>query len=342
MNRGVWIGSAALWILAALLSTGIHPNRYEAGRSRDPVAGVKRNQSSLARILGEFRTGLSDILFIKTERYLHSGVAYVPHLTEELLTVEGTGEEVEHHEEEMTHSHGDHSHAHGEHSHAYEDHSHAHGEDHEDDHFHHDGEVEMLVPTAKQDYRGWIGHMQRQVQPWQDPSEAHIHTDGRELLPWFRLMTLSDPGYVRGYVLGAFWVERVDPEAALEFIEEGLEANPTAFQLHLSKGYILMRMARNLDPGVAFTDPSADRLELLRQAKASFHEAADYIDRVRPPMPDEGEITDLPNWNTYQETDARGAITLSLLFEERYGNPEQLPVLREQYRQIMPDHPRLR
>jgi hypothetical protein len=323
VNRGVVVKTGALWLLAALLSTGIHPGRYEAGRSRDPVATVKMNQSALARILGEFRTGLSDMLFIKTERYLHSGVGYVPHLTENLLSVEGTGEAVEHHLEEM-HP--------GQEESAPE----------EEDRFHHEEEVETLVPTARRDYRGWIGDMQREVKPWLDPSKPHQHTDGRELIPWFRMMVLSDPGYVRGYVLGAFWVERVDPDAALEFIEEGLRHNPEAFQIHLSKGFLLMRKARALHPGVSLDTPHPDQMDLLLEAKRWFQSAAARISRVRPPEPAEGDITDHPDWNTYQESDALAAITLSLAFEKRYGNPEKLQTLRNEYKTIMPNHPRLR
>jgi hypothetical protein len=275
-------------------------------------------------------------------------VGYVPHLTEQLLTVQGTEAAVEHQDHEEceegceAHDH-DHDHTH--------DHDHDHDDAHEHDHAHHDGDddlhfqcptgVETLIPTAERDYRGWIGRMQRTVKPWRDPDEPHIHGSGQELIPWFRMMTLSDPGYIRGYVLGAFWVQRADPQAALDFVEEGLRHNPEAFQLHLSKGYLLMGMARDLHPERPLHPPLPDQQALLMQAKTAFQTAADHIAEARPSPPAEGDITDLPNWNTYQETDAMGAITLSLLFEQRYGNPERLTQLRETYRQVMPDHPRL-
>jgi len=39
-------------------------------------AQSSRNTSAVARLFGEFRTSMSDIMCLKTERYLHSGVGY--------------------------------------------------------------------------------------------------------------------------------------------------------------------------------------------------------------------------------------------------------------------------
>ena len=88
---------AGCGLIVTMISPRLKPHDYKQGYSRDPLVRVEANQSSLAKILGEFRTGMSDMLFIKTERYLHSGVGYVPHLEEKLLTVEGTAEGVAEH-----------------------------------------------------------------------------------------------------------------------------------------------------------------------------------------------------------------------------------------------------
>lgn len=313
-----WILAGGCALLVALLSPHIHPNQYREGRSRDPRARVDVNQSSLARILGEFRTGMSDMLFIKTERYLHSGVGYVPHLTEDLLTVQGTDENMDEHLEEMEEGDGDH-----------------HG--HEEDHFHHEEDVETLLPTAEQDYRGWIGRMQREVKPWRDPSLSHKHTDGKELIPWFRMMTVSDPKYVRGYVVGAFWLKRYDIDAALAFIEEGLVENPEAFQLHLSKGMLLMSKARSLAGKEALTNLDGDQRELLLQARAAFRTSAEFMMLQRPALPAEGDITDLPDWGVYLESDAMAAANLAVLFERRYGDAEAADTMQEQLEPLFPD-----
>lgn len=323
-----------LWILAlalaVLLSPRIHFTEYEAGRSRDPLTRVEVNQSALARILGEFRTGASDMLFIKTERYLHSGVGYVPHLAEALLSVEGTDKGVDEHLEEM---HEEHDHDH--------DHDHGHGHDHShgdhDDHFHHDEVVETLVPTPGQDYRRWLGKMHRTVKPWRDPELDHQHTDGKELIPWFRMMTLSDPHYIRGYIVGAYWIKRHDPAAAILFVEEGLSHNPNDFQLHLSKAMLLLQQARLVGQGSLESD-DPEVLRYLLKAKVHFVRSAEEMARVRPPeVP--GEAIELhPNWGRYHETDAMAAAHMSILFTERYGDPEIARDLKARYQKRMPNH----
>lgn len=335
-----WILVAVVWLLAAGLSNGVRPNRYREGRSRDPRTRVEVNQSSMARILGEFRTGMSDMLFIKTERYLHSGVGYVPHLTEKLLTVEGTEEGVEEHLEEMDEQDATENDARG---HGVEEESEEDkGGEESDDPFHHEEEAETLVPTEQTDYRGWIGRMHREVKPWRDPTKSHRHTDGKELIPWFRMMTLSDPGYVRGYVIGAFWLGQYDWDAGMKFLDEGLEKNPEAFQLFLSKGFMLMERARKISQSGLVTIDESEQAPLLLEAKESFRRAADLAIIQRPPEPEEGDIRDHPDWGRYQEQDAFSATNMAVVFEEKFGDPETAHALRVKYLEAMPSHGRLK
>ncbi len=217
---GVWGGGL---LLAGWLSGQVDPSRYEGGRARDEQARERRNRSALATLMGGFRTSASDLMFIKTERYLHGGVAY-------------------------RHGPGEAEHAGHDHDH---EHEHAHGEDPEHGHEFVCGSQgkETAIPRAEADFRGWIGDLYREVKPWRDPSEAHVHTDGRELLPWFRLMTWSDPTYVQGYLAGGFWLQEEGAAAALEFIEEGLRNNPGAFPLYVSRGLLRVKQAREAGGG---------------------------------------------------------------------------------------------
>ena len=82
-----------LFLLSPPLAFRLNPNGYTGGRSRDARDRSLRNSSSVARMLGEVRTSMSDVIFIKTERYMHMGVGYVQKVEEELESVSGTVEE---------------------------------------------------------------------------------------------------------------------------------------------------------------------------------------------------------------------------------------------------------
>jgi hypothetical protein len=53
----------------------------------------KRNENAFARILGEFRTSTADIMFMKTELYLHGGMAWIPHLDSSKMMSAGAVED---------------------------------------------------------------------------------------------------------------------------------------------------------------------------------------------------------------------------------------------------------
>ncbi len=322
---------AACWVATGLLSPRVTPNVYAGGRSRDALERVVRNQSALAAMLGEFRTSLSDLLFIKTERYLHSGVAYVPHLAEKVLSIEGGVQAMEAHQSEIGEDDG--------HGH---DHDHDHDHDHPHDHFHHEDLPESIIPTAEADYRGWIGEMHRRVKPWRDPKLHHLHTDGTQLLPWFRMMTLSDPGYTRGYTVGSYWLKQHDPQEATAFLKEGLRHNPEAFELHLMLGFLHIDAARAASD-TPIQSPDATQLPLLLAAKDAFQRAAHFMSKTRPPQPADGSsIADVPGWSGYQETDAMSAANMAVSLEIQYGDRATARQLAERYAALMPDNKNLK
>ena len=262
-------------------------------RSQDETAREQRNSSAVAQILGQFRTDLGDLLFIKTEAYLDSGVLYQPHI--DMAKMQSTGETANriadapagvgqgdpHHHDDSTTCTVDH--------------------DHEDEHDHGHHHVPTIIPTALDDFRGFIGSMQRQVKPWRDPSEPHQHTNGVELLPWYRLATLGDPQNVRSYMIGAWWLKSMHkPEQLAEaerFVDEGIRNNPGSFQLHLMKGYILHQRSDE------------------QPALKSFMRAADLaLSQRTPGGRDDGK------WSTYMEDDSNAACTMSvLLTRELHG-----------------------
>ena len=288
----VFVAGPAVWM-------HLTPNEYVGGRSRDVAARQARNASSLGLMLGEFRTGISDILMIKTERYLHGGVGYQPHIADEVLGASDTADAFD---EQQAHA----DHAHDE----------AHGVEG-------DGS-KTLIPPPDEDYRGWIGWLHRNVKPWLDPSQHAEHSEGTQVLPWFRIATLSDPHHIRGYALGAYWLQRHDPAEAEKFLQEGIENNPNAFQLHLMAGQLLMRQARRTMDDMFH--PTEQERPMLEQALQSFSQAAELALAQRP----HGNVDNNPGWGKYDEDDAWASYRMAVLSERQYGSKERAQELAAQ------------
>lgn len=289
-------GSTPTKLLVALVVGGfaslplwqgaLQPYDYQGGRSVDNAAREERNSSAFAQIIGQFRTSFADLTFIKTERYLHSGVAYMPHLNvdemaktgeiahkpalpasaleiaaasdeqlvspEELETKSIKPGQVVSEDELEGHSELEEGHFEGD-GHDHSGHDHA--------------GTPTIIRSPQTDFRGFIGVLEREVKPWKDPSLPHQHTSGTELLPWYRVMTLADPRNVRGYMIGAWWVKAQGQEQldeAYDFINEGVRNNPDAFQVWMMKGRIETTLGRNND------------------ALASFERSRDLALAVRP------------------------------------------------------------
>ena len=189
---------AALWVAAAvfvfvpLVPGTFDPSDYAPVIGYSSEAQNSRNTSAVARLFGELRTSMSDIMFVKTERYLHNGVGYAPHITEkdfsdpEAAKKDWSG-------------------------------------------------TPTLIRPPRDDWRGFVGDLEREVKPWLDPKVHMAHEKGLELLPWFRLMTLVNPHRIRGYRIGAFlMMSRESPtslQEAWDFIDEGVKNNPDSHEL---------------------------------------------------------------------------------------------------------------
>jgi hypothetical protein len=326
MNKPITITALALLAVSPFLATRLTTNLYEGGFSRNEGDREIRNSSAIATILGEIRTNMSDLMFIKTERYLHAGVAYAAHLDMDAMASSGEiqdekadkGEvglsfaaDLKEHESEV----------------GVEP-----GTEHEEQH----EEAATVVPPAEADFRGFVGHLQRAVKPWQDPTLPHVHTTGTELLPWYRVMTLTDPHNIRGYMIGTWWLTSKKEDRFLEeglrFIEEGIKNNPRAFALHLTRGLVVRDMAASaLKAG-----KGEEELRLKLNAKASFRQAAELAMTTRPhdaanKALQSGERIDLLNWTEYNEEDARGSVRLAVFHERDLGSVEEARSMATRY-----------
>ena len=227
----------ALFLCIPLVPKAFDPHDYTPLIGYSSEAQSARNTSAVARLFGELRTSMSDIMFVKTERYLHNGIGYAPHITEKDISDPDS---------------------------VQTDYS---------------GTPTLIRPPTE-DWRGFIGDIEREVKPWLDPKVHMSHERGIELLPWFRLMTLVNPHRIRGYRIGAFLMmsrESVDSlQEAWDYIKEGLENNPDSHELrHVQVRLIQQDLALQKAHGRA-PDPEAERksLEIALEVARKGIEAA--------------------------------------------------------------------
>ena len=236
-------GFALALLGAVALAAALHPalarsKAYKPAFVLDDQVREEVNTSAFAMILGEVRASMADLMWIKTERYLHRGVIYKPHLDAD--AVAHTGELVARHE--------DHDDGHDHETASAESHDGHDGDADHDEHGHEGEKLVAMIPDREHDYRGFIGILQREIQPWKGPDEPDEHTAGDELVPWYRMLTYSDPHHWRGYMIGTWWLSKMqDPQALREanaFIAEGIKNNPEAFQLNLMAGRLKIQQQR--------------------------------------------------------------------------------------------------
>ncbi len=276
-----------------------------------------RNLNAFALILGEMRATAADLMFIKTERYFHSGIAYKPHM--DLDKMATTGERAakeneshdgdahkdydrEHHESGPSSSHG--HNALEEPVETEQTPGHQHG-DHDSHGGTHSGGVPTLIRTAAQDFRGFLGHLERETKPYRDPKLEHHVTTGDELLPWYRLMTLTDPHNLRGYMIGTMLLMQAKKlDKGLSFIQEGIEknqGNPQSFRLYASLAQVQWRGGR------------------LEEALAAAIEGYEMGKAVRPQGGEIGAMCNGVVWSDDLENDFMFVARFVPLFLERKG-----------------------
>lgn len=297
-----------LFLLSPWVTRSLQPQRYEGGRSRDVQQRALRNSGSIARMLGEFRTSMSDIMFLKTERYLHSGIGYASHAVVKDDSVSNAAKSLSAHQREVAEEKAGKKHS---------------EEEHDEDH------PETLIKSSDEDFRGIIGWMHRQVKPWQDPAKPHAHTDGTELLPWFKVMTLSDPHYIRAYALGGWWLKKESLEEALKFVNEGIRNNPQAFQIYYMRGNILFEKAKKL-AGDDLYNPPAEVLKIFKEAQESFRTASDFAVEQRP-QDLNLESVNASGWTFYKEGDALASARMLVLIEKYYGSEQSALQMARSY-----------
>lgn len=293
-----------------------------------PGTVARRNTNAFARILGELRMGAADYLFVKTELYLHGGIGYAAHTDD--LDGEGASlareaesllpEDIQSLDEHAGHGHQAHAPVHDQdhQDHAGPAHAHAEAED-----------VRTTMRTAEDDFRGIIGNLEREIKPWRAPGSPHVLVGGAEMLPWFRLMTITNPHFIRGYRIGAMWLGREKKyDEALAFLQEGIDRNaenPELFLLYLSR---VLMLTHKDNEGLG-----SHREEALAAAREGVRLGL----AVRPEDGETGKIHAGLLWTADHAEDLLFLMRFEAILAERLGRPEEAIQALRTSRLIYPD-----
>lgn len=173
--------------------------------------------SGSASLFGQFRTNTSSWLWLRTDLYLHNGVEMRP-LTD---AEKRAGKDAE---------------------------SAAGG-----DGLHERSDLVTVVPGREHDFRGFLGDIERATTAYK-PMKNHTHNDPVQALPLFRLMTWIDPAFLRGWLVGASVLARVDPAEAERYLRDGLRENPRSIALHAELGALEAGKSKDYVAALAYFD----------------------------------------------------------------------------------------
>jgi hypothetical protein len=248
VNVGLLSGLAAGVALASLIDTRTRP---EVTPQAAPSYAEMAAQQQASTVVGEFRTSVRDMLWVRVDRYLHGGVSYRREI--------GGGV--------------------GEHSHHDEDHC---GDEDEGPLPCGHQDSDSVIPHKQDDWRGILGDWERATSPYFAPGH-HKHKDPRETLPLFRLMVIADPHFARAYVIGANIIcDRPERSGeALAFLEEGLTQNSESIEIHTEIGRYRLyyhhdceRAASHLNKAVRL---ARDRSDLSEDEEDAFLQAYHWL-----------------------------------------------------------------
>lgn len=217
--RDIALGIGA-FLLTGFLGTYLGHNTEPAievrGAGLSPKMQERMDKSATASLFGQFRSSMADFLWLKVDKYMHNGVELRGLTAQE--TKKADTELAKTDEKDVAGGFAQHA------------------------------EETTVVPSAKNDWRGILGDVERAVQPYQDMSN-HKHRDPKEALPLYRLMTASNPNFIPGYVYGAAMISRDKTKyaEALAFLKEGETNNPNSIEIKTEIGMMYVSKLREFE-----------------------------------------------------------------------------------------------
>ncbi|GAB4456535.1 MAG: hypothetical protein OHK0029_14670 [Armatimonadaceae bacterium] len=231
-NNNLLANAGALGIaLATLIGAGlmggefhkrVEPQVIVKGAGLGKAQQERLEEMATTSLFGQFRSSLSDFLWLKADRILHDGVELrgLTPMEQEAAEAAEAAEAIAVRSAEGEKERGNREHT----------------------------DETTVVPSKTRDWRGRIGDLERAVKPYEDMSN-HRHKDPKEALPLFRLMTLSNPQFIPGYTVGAMLIaqNRENNDKALAYLREGEKNNPQSIEIHTAIGYFLTSRYRRFD-----------------------------------------------------------------------------------------------
>ncbi|MCX5678854.1 MAG: hypothetical protein NTY76_07085 [Candidatus Omnitrophica bacterium] len=109
-----------------------------------------------------------------------------------------------------------------------------------EEHHHEDGRAGLAV---KKDF------FQKIYSAVKVTEDSHLKpAEEKEALPWFYVEVAFDPNDIRGYVLGGYWLQRMDkPLESMDFMKKGLKANPTSAAISAAIGNLYFKTGKSGD-----------------------------------------------------------------------------------------------
>ena len=236
--------------MAALLAHLLAPQLYVEARYK-PGEFQAAKESIALSLMGQLQMSVSDLMWLKTLEYLHNGIIYrMPSEHERAQGIQAA---------EFTGMGAGVA--------------------------HHDGP--SLVPDKDRDWRGLLGEINRNVEPWR-PGHPH-HSDPRELIPWYQLLVKFNPHYVQAYTNGAFFMADFarQPQMGRDFLIAGAAKNPWSFEIESALGRIYFDCFKDYDSAV---DALVKAVDLAKEEKRALATRQDKPGKIQEQLVSEAYL----------------------------------------------------
>ena len=156
-------------------------------------------------------------------------------------------------------------------------------------------------------------HLGEAHEPGNHPDDKIVPGEQREILPWLRLSANLDPERPETYIIASFWLRSLGKlDEAEHFLREGLQANPSHYEILLELGQIYSQnrkdpvRARNVwelalrnwrekeaakpEPNILPYAQLLGSLATLEEAQENYPKAIEYLGMLKQVSPHQDSI----------------------------------------------------